>query len=203
MDGQTERLNSVLKQYLRTYRDYQQTDWASLLPMVEFRYNNSKHSATTLSPFLANYGFHPSMSLLPNSPDSSTPTAESYVKHLQDAQLTLQQELQNARKAMVLSANRRRRPASNFVPGEEVWLLRRNIKTTRPSSKLDVRRLGPFAIIRQVGTSAFHLDLPKSMHIHPLFHVSLLEPHVPNTFPSRVVATPPPLHVDGLPEFEV
>ena len=34
-DGQTERLNSVLEQYLRIYCDYQQTDWASLLPMAE------------------------------------------------------------------------------------------------------------------------------------------------------------------------
>ena len=41
------------------------------------------------------------------------------------------------------------------------------------------------------------------MHIHPVFHVSLLEPHVANTFPDRVVATPPPTQVDGLPEFEV
>ena len=58
-DGQTERLNSVLEQYLRMYCDYQQTDWASLLPMAEFSYNNSKHSATTQTPFYANYGFHP------------------------------------------------------------------------------------------------------------------------------------------------
>ena len=39
--------------------------------------------------------------------------------------------------------------------------------------------------------------------VHPVFHVSLLEPHVANTFPGRVVAPPPPLDVDGLPEFEV
>ena len=53
-DGQTERMNSVLEQYLRMYCDYQQTDWASILPLAEFSYNNSKHSATTLSPFFAN-----------------------------------------------------------------------------------------------------------------------------------------------------
>ena len=64
-DGQTERLNSVLKQYLRMYCEYQQTDWASLLPIAEFSYNNSRHSATTLSPFFANYGFHPRMLLGP------------------------------------------------------------------------------------------------------------------------------------------
>ena len=104
---------------------------------------------------------------------------------------------------MELSANRKRRPAPDFITGQQVWLLRRNISITHPSSKLDVRRLGPFPIIEQVGTSAFRLDLPRSMHIHPVFHVSLLELHVANTFPGRDVAPPPPLHVDGLPEFEV
>ena len=62
-----ERLNSVLEQYLRMHRDYQQTDWASLLPMAEFFDNNSKHYATTPSPFFANYEFLPRMSLLPPS----------------------------------------------------------------------------------------------------------------------------------------
>ena len=147
-DGQTERLNSVLEHHLRIYCDYQQTDWANLLPLAEFSYNNSRHSGTTLSPFFANYGFHPRMSLLPSSPDSATPTADSYVSQLREAQTALQQELLKARKAMELSANRRRRPAPNFLPGQKVWLLRRHISTTRP--KLDVRRLGPFAIIAQV-----------------------------------------------------
>ena len=104
---------------------------------------------------------------------------------------------------MELSANRRRRPAPEMLPGQKVWLLRRHIATIRPSSKLDVRRLGPFAIIGPVGTSSFRLDLPLSMHIHPVFHVSLLEPHVANTFPGRVEKIPPPIQVDGFPEFEV
>ena len=41
------------------------------------------------------------------------------------------------------------------------------------------------------------------MKIHPVFHISLLEPHVANTFPGRVVEVPLPIQVDGLPEFEV
>ena len=39
--------------------------------------------------------------------------------------------------------------------------------------------------------------------MHPDFHVSLLEPHIANTFPRRVVDIPPPIEVDGIPEFEV
>ena len=63
--------------------------------------------------------------------------------------------------------------------------------------------IGPFAVIGQIGTSAYRLALPPSMRIHSVFHVSPLEPHVANTFPDRVVAPPLPIQVDGLPEFEV
>ena len=202
-DGQTERLNSVLEQYLRIYTDYQQTDWAGLLPMAEFSYNNSKHFATKLTPFFANYGYNPRMSLISPSSDSLVPAADSYVTRLRDSHVTLQRELLKARKAMEISANRKRRAAPDFVPGQLVWLLRRNVATTRPSSKLDVRRLGPFPVIGPVGRSAFHLQLPSSMKIHPVFHVSLLEPNVANTFPGRVVPPPLPILVDGFEEFEV
>ena len=202
-DGQTERLNSVLEQYLRIYTDYQQSDWASLLPLAEFSYNNSRHSATTITPFFANYGFHPRMSLLPPAPASRTPAADSYVQQLREAQEILQRELLKSRKAMEFSANRHRRPAPPLVIGQNVWLLRRHIHTTRPSSKLDVRRLGPYQILEKIGTSAFRLDLPRTIKIHPVFHVSLLEPHVANTFPGRVVAPPPAIQVDGVEEFEV
>ena len=115
------------------------------------------------------------------------------MQQIREAQVTLQRELLKARKAMELSANRRRRPAPDFVPGQKVWLLRRHIATTRPSSKLDVRRLGPFVILGPFGRSAYKLLLPPSMQIHPVFHVSLLEPHVANTFPGRVVEVPLPI----------
>ena len=104
---------------------------------------------------------------------------------------------------MEISANRRRRPAPDLVPGQRVWLLRRHIANRRPSRKLDVRRLGPYEIEEAVGRSAFKLKLPPTMKIHPVFHVSLLEPHQANTFPGRVVPPPPPEFVDSNEEFEV
>ena len=94
---------------------------------------------------------------------------------------------------MEISANRRRRPVPILFPGARVWLLRRNISTIRPFSKLDVRRLGPFNIIAQVGTSSFQLDVSSSMNIHPVFRLSLLEPHVANTFPGRIERIPLPI----------
>ena len=159
--------------------------------------------ATSLSPFFDNYGFHPRMSLLPPSPDSRTPAADSSVHQLREAQDILQRELKKSKEAMERSANLRRRAAPNLVVGQKVWLLRRHIHTTRPSGKLDVRRLGPFSILRQIRSSAFRLALPSAIKIHPIFHVGLLKPHVANTFRGRIVAPPPTIHVDGVEEFEV
>ena len=91
--------------------------------MAEFSYNNSRHFATTISPFFPNYGFHPRMSLLPLAQASRTPAANSYVAQLRAAQDILQRELIKSRKAMEVSANRKRQLAPPFVIGQQVWLL--------------------------------------------------------------------------------
>jgi len=58
-DGQTERANATLEQYLRAYCNYQQDDWEKLLPIAEFCYNNTQTGTTKITPFFANYGYHP------------------------------------------------------------------------------------------------------------------------------------------------
>jgi len=60
-DGQTEQVNQILEQYLWVYVNYQQDDWVNLLPLAEFVYNNTSHSATMVTPFFANKGFHPKL----------------------------------------------------------------------------------------------------------------------------------------------
>ncbi len=61
-DGQTERTNQTLEQYLRCTMNYQQDDWLDLLSQAEFVYSNTTHALTGISPFFANYGFHPRFS---------------------------------------------------------------------------------------------------------------------------------------------
>ena len=58
-DGQTKRVNQSLEQHLRQYCNYEQDNWNDLLPLAEYAYNNSATTATQMSPFFANYGFHP------------------------------------------------------------------------------------------------------------------------------------------------
>ena len=57
-DGQTERTNQTLEQYLRIFCNYQQDNWYTLLPLAEFAYNN-----TPSSPFFANKGYHPNLTV--------------------------------------------------------------------------------------------------------------------------------------------
>jgi hypothetical protein len=90
-----------------------------------------------------------------------------------------------------------------FSVGDKVWLLAPNIRTERPSKKLDWKRLGPFTISYRVGVQAYHLQLPASMKIHPVFHVSLLEPYKPNIIPGRTQPPPPPVLVKDSPEVEI
>src|SRR6202023_2125635 len=65
-DGQTERVNEILEQYLRIFSSYRQDDWAKLLLSAEFTYNNAEHQSIGMSPFFANYGFHPTLTTHPS-----------------------------------------------------------------------------------------------------------------------------------------
>ena len=91
-DGQTERVNQILEQYLRCTVSYQQEDWVDFLAMAEFSYNNSIHASTKVSPFFANYGFHHLSSIsLPEI--SVNPSAERRAHTLQDVHRDLSLEL--------------------------------------------------------------------------------------------------------------
>ena len=62
-DGQTERMNQTVEQYLRIYCNYHQDNWSELLSLVEFSYNNAQHATIGCSPFFANYGYNPRFSV--------------------------------------------------------------------------------------------------------------------------------------------
>ena len=67
-DGQTERTNQTIEAYLRPFINQEQDDWIDLLPMAEYAYNNSMTTATGMSPFYANYGYHPETTTPVNTP---------------------------------------------------------------------------------------------------------------------------------------
>lgn len=196
-DGQTERINQMLEKFLRCFCSYNQDDWVDYLPIAEYAYNNAKSSSTQLSPFFASKGYHPSFEPTFSPSVTTVPAAADFAKRLAILQEEVRAELKHAQEDQARFYNRKVLPAPPFEVGDKVWLLRRNIKTKRPSFKLDHRRLGPFTIIKKVGSS-FQLDLPPSLsRLHPVFHVNLLEPyHSPDTIDGRSVPPPPPVQLD-------
>ena len=78
--------------------------------------------------------------------------------------------------------NKHQKEGPTFKKGEKAFLLHRNIKTKRPSQKLDHQKIGPFTIEEKIRQVNYCLKLPESMkRIHPVFHISLLEPAPKNT----------------------
>ena len=154
--------------------------------MAEFVYNNS-------IPFFANTGYHPRWMMHEHQEVSNNPDVEECLMQLKEIQSKLSTPLLQAQTAYKRAADRHRMDSSKkpiFRLGDKVWLLRRNVKTTRPCEKLDFQRLGPFVISGQVNDVAFCLDLPSHMRLHPVFHVSLLEPFTSSSIPNRVVQPP-------------
>ena len=203
-DGQTERINAILEQYLRAYVSYQQDDWNDFLSLAEFAYNNTISTTTKVTPFFANYGFHPRYEILQKDTISAPlEPLRLFQENLENLENYLRQEIRFAQDAYAEQANKDRIAPPIFRPGDLVWLLRRHISTTRPSDKLDFKRLGPFSILEKISTHAYRLDLPRTMKIHPVFHVSLLEPTASDPLPNQVQPPPPPVIVDGEEEYRV
>jgi hypothetical protein len=179
-DGQTERVNQTLEQYLRVFMNFHQDNWSDLLPIAEFAYNNSINASTKMSPFYANYGFHPSGDTLSNIADNlNLPSLES--RTLKEITKELTENLVRAQATYKRFADKKRLDRS-FAKGEFVYLSAKNLRTDRPNKKFDVRLLGPFRILEKVGTLAYRLELPPASRAHPVFHVSLLHPATVNEF---------------------
>src|ERR1700744_1422278 len=128
---------------------------------------------------------------------------ETTAENMENLYQTLREEMKNAQIRQKENYDQHRKPDPNLKSGDMVWFIPRNVKTTRPSKKLDYKKMGPFKIIKKVGTNSYKLDLPTSMRIHNSFHISLLEPYEDNKFPSHIQTPPPPIEIEGEPEYEL
>lgn len=90
-DGQTERQNQMLEQYLRSYVNYKQDDWLYWLPMASFSYNNSVQSSTRMTPFYAMYGYHLNVDVELEEPVdmSVAPNAQRIAEEMEELKVEL------------------------------------------------------------------------------------------------------------------
>ena len=202
-DGQSERTNQEVEQALRTLVSYHQDDWVDWLPVVEFALNNRFHKGLQTTPFYANYGFHPRIGSLPQTAPQFTGSVDDFLSHLHKIQLDTKECLENAAADMKRFYDRHRLKTPEYEIGQQVLLDNSNLAINQNSRKLAEKRSGPFKIEAKVGTHAYRISLPSQWkHVHPVFHVSKLEPyHEDPQNPNH--PRPPPDVVDDEPEWEV
>jgi len=182
VNGQAERTNQTLEQYLRVYCNYQQDNWSKLLPLAEFAYNNAPSTTTGVSPFFANKGYHPNLSVYPER-DIASSRARNFILNLDELQDMLKEEIAKAQRQYQPSTDSRRQQPPDFQVGQSVFVRSQYFQMTRPSKKLSEKYLRPYKIIAQPSPQSFTLRLLDTMRAaHPIFHVSMLEPATPNTF---------------------
>jgi len=204
-DGQMERVNQELEQYLRLFTNQRQDDWVGLLPFTEFQYNNQVHSSTQHPPFLLDTRCVPRMGFEPDQPRSHVESVNEFKEQMADTLEEAKAALAKSKDDMTLYYNRKWTPAPEFKAGNMVFLDASDVKTTRPLKQLSHWRLGPFPIDSQVGNGVYQLRLPPSMsHLHPVFNVVKLSLAPPDPIPGCQTSLPPlPEIVDGEEEWVV
>ena len=128
-----------------------------------------------MTPFFANKGFLPRLSL-DLSQLTHNQEAQDLDQHMNNIIEQLKASLLMSQEAQRSAANLHRVPAPFYQVGDQVWLNSQNIWTQRPFRKLDNKWIGPFEVLELIGKHACCLKLPKTLWIHPVFHVSLLHP---------------------------
>jgi len=153
-DGQSERVNQTLEQYIRMYYNYQQTDWVELLPLAKFTYNNTPSATTGVSPFCANKDYHPRLQVH-SLQDLLSKNACFFADKLATVHSELKDVILEAQKCYQVPTNAHRLMPPNYQIGDQVFVLAKFLQTMQPSRKLAKRFLGLFTITGKPSSHSF------------------------------------------------
>jgi len=126
-DGQTERVNQELEQYLRVFIDHRQEQWPDWLGTAEFVYNNKVHMATKISPFKVNYGQDPRMGF-EGRRKGKYKTAGKFIEKMKKIQEEAKAVLGKAQEEMRKFADRKRGKGKEYRVRDLVLLSTKDLK---------------------------------------------------------------------------
>ena len=132
-----------------------------------------------MSPFFANYGYHPRMGTEPHR-HTKVEAADDFATRMKHVHEEAQSALTKAKDEMKRYADFHRGEPPKYQVGDKVWLETENLKLLRPSKKLSEKRIGPYPIIEMKSSNAVQLKLPRSIKIHPIVNVSHVRPYKPS-----------------------
>ena len=99
-NGQTEIVNKCLEGYLHCFVSDKQTQWVKWLPLTEWWYNTSFHTAAKMTPFMALYGYHPQSITSSLRENSNVQAMEDHIEHQQEVLQLLKDNLNLAQNRM-------------------------------------------------------------------------------------------------------
>uniref|UniRef100_A0A8P4GJA5 Gypsy retrotransposon integrase-like protein 1 n=1 Tax=Dicentrarchus labrax TaxID=13489 RepID=A0A8P4GJA5_DICLA len=201
-NGQTERANQQLEAALRCVAARHPVSWCTFLPWIEYAHNSLTCAATGMSPFMAAYGFQPP--LFPSQEgEVAVPSVQDHLRRCRRIWTEARAALLRTAARNQRLADRHRLPAPDYAPGQKVWLSSRDLPLQVESRKLAPRFIGPFEVDRIINPVAVRLKLPPSLHVHPVFHVSLLKPVSSSPLCPPADPPPPPRLIDDHPAYTV
>ena len=143
-DGELEQVNQVIEQYLWICGNFQQDNWATLLPIIEFAHNACPHCSTYKSLFEVWYSFQPTF----KPPLQLQTRLQSVDEHIQ----YLEQICKEVTAALIIATKKMQSGGPQelsytFHKDNLVLLEATNLQTTHPKAKLTPQRYGPFKVI--------------------------------------------------------
>ena len=156
-DGQTERINQELEQYLWFFIENRQKDWPEWLAMAEFAVNNKVHTVTKVSPFMANYRREIRMGGDIRK-KGKVENATEFVERMKKVHEEAEAALRKTQEEMKRYADRGRKETEKWKKGDQVLLSTKDLVfKERPSKKLTERYVGPYVIEEVVSSNVVKL----------------------------------------------
>ncbi|POM58562.1 Retrotransposable element [Phytophthora palmivora] len=165
-DGQRERTNRFIGDYLRGVVNPAQNDWDDYLYLAKIAYNRRVHSIIGMSPFEVDLGYVPYMlDNVTSDPEfhKLEKAAQEFLLRQENLLKVAQDRMSEAQECMKHYYDKNR-----LVQDFEVGDI---------SKKHAPRYIGRFSIINKVSRDSYELELSKRLKLHSVFHTSLLKPY--------------------------
>ncbi|KAL2250185.1 UNVERIFIED_CONTAM: Transposon Tf2-11 polyprotein [Sesamum indicum] len=178
-DGQTERYNSMLEDYLRHLMRGTQKDWVKILDVAQLCFNAQKSSSTNKSAFEIVIEQQQLLLHTLDTPQSvRSPLARSFSQEWKQNVDIARSCLKTAQKRIKKYADQNRR-FIELNAGDLVLVKVPDPRLSKSSRGRDPQLMqkyvGPLPVLRRIGTTAYKVELPPWWKIHNFFHVSQLK----------------------------
>jgi len=203
-DGQTERVNQELEQYLRMFIDHRQEQWPEWLGTAEFAYNNKVHLSTQTTSFKANYGQDPRMEFKGRK-KGKYEGAKKFIEKIKEIQEEARAALEKAQEEMKKYTDRKRGEVDDYKVEDLVILSTKDLKyqmVRRRTEKLMERFVGPYKVKKIISSNVIELELPDTIKIHLVVNVSRIHRYIGQAEGQKREQLAPVI-IDGKEEWEV